>query len=224
MRTWSLRVLLPSLRSALSALQVLAAAASAIFKSRAALQFENLALRHPLTALQRSVKRPKLTAADRFFWTRLLELWSDWRTALIIVKPQTVIAWHRKGFRLFWTWEIRYGQAGRPSIPKDVRELIRNMSRDKRVVGCSAHPRRTTQVRHRHRRDQRWQVRDESPETTVTDLMVSVDFFTVPTIRFQVLYVSLVPAHPPKADRVFQRHRSSHGGMDCPATAGVLPL
>jgi hypothetical protein len=109
MRTWSLRVLLPSLRSALSALAQLAAAASATFKSRTTLQFQNLALRHQPGVLHRSVKRPKLTAADRLFRAWLCEVWSDWRSAPVIVKPETVIAWHRKGFRLFWTWKIRLG-------------------------------------------------------------------------------------------------------------------
>jgi putative transposase len=52
-----------------------------------------------------------------------------WRSALLVVKPETVIAWHRKGFGLFWTWKVRHGQPGRPSIPKDVRDLIRRMSR-----------------------------------------------------------------------------------------------
>jgi putative transposase len=59
---------------------------------------EVLALRHQLTVLQRSVKRPKLTAADRFLWAWLAEFWRDWRSMLIIVKPETVIGWHRKGF------------------------------------------------------------------------------------------------------------------------------
>ena len=114
MRTWSLRVLRQFLRLALSALHVLAAAASAAFKSRATLHLENLALRHQLGVLRRSVKRPKLTSADRLLWTWLCEVWSDWRSALVIVKPETVIAWHRKGFRLFWTWKVRHGQPGRP--------------------------------------------------------------------------------------------------------------
>ncbi len=103
MRTWGLRVLLQVLRSALSALHVLAAAVSATFKSRAALQLENLALRHQLGVLQRSVKRPRLTSPDRLLWAWLCEIWTDWRPALVIVKPHTVIAWHWKGFRLFWT-------------------------------------------------------------------------------------------------------------------------
>lgn len=72
------------------------AAVLASFRNRAALQVEVLALRHQLGVLHRSVKRPKLTAADRLFWAWLSELWSDWRTALVIVRPETVIDWHRK--------------------------------------------------------------------------------------------------------------------------------
>jgi hypothetical protein len=101
MRTWSLRILRQSLRLALSALDLLAVAASAAFKSRAALQVENLALRQQLGVLHRSVKRPKLTSADRLLWTWLCDVWNDWRSALVIVKPETVIAWHRKAFGCF---------------------------------------------------------------------------------------------------------------------------
>jgi hypothetical protein len=72
------------------------------FRTRAALQMEVLALRHPLNVLRRSVKRAKLTAADRFLWARLSRYWTGWRSALVIVKPETVIDWHRKGFRVFW--------------------------------------------------------------------------------------------------------------------------
>ena len=106
---------------ALSALHVVAASASAAFKSRAALQLENLALRHQLGVLRRSVKRPKLTSADRLLWAWLCEVWSDWQSALVIVKPETVIGWHRKGFRLFWTLKVRHGQPGRPPVSKEVR-------------------------------------------------------------------------------------------------------
>src|SRR5882757_4223034 len=105
MRTWSLRFLRQFLDLALSALRVLAAAASVAFKSQAALHLENLALRHQLGVLRRSVKRPRLSSADRLLWAWLCEVWSDWRSALVIVKPETLIAWHRKGFRLFWTWK-----------------------------------------------------------------------------------------------------------------------
>lgn len=136
MRNWSLRVLHQLFRLALSALHVAAASASAAFKSRATLQLENLALRHQLGVLRRSVKRPKLTFADRLLWAWLCEVWSDWRSALAIVKPETVIGWHRKGFRLFWTWKVRGGQLGRPPVPKDVRELIRKMCRKNPLWGA----------------------------------------------------------------------------------------
>ncbi|MBI4890849.1 MAG: hypothetical protein HY821_09520 [Acidobacteria bacterium] len=101
MRKLSFRVLLQSRRLVLDALQVLAAAASAAFRARAVLCLENLALRHQLGVLQRPVKRPKLTVADRFFWAQVPGSWTDWRSDLVIVEPDTVIVWRWKGFRLF---------------------------------------------------------------------------------------------------------------------------
>jgi transposase InsO family protein len=123
----------------------------------------------------------------------------------VIVKPETVIAWHRKGFRLFWTWKIRHGRAGRPAVAREVRELIRKMTRENPTWGA---PRihgellklgieigetsvSKYMVRRRKPPSQRWRT---FLENHVKDL-VSVDFFTVPTIRFQVLYVFLVLAH-----------------------------
>jgi putative transposase len=88
-------------------------ALSSVFRNHLALQVEILALRHQIGVLQRSArKRPKLSAADRFLWAWLSGVWSDWRSALVIVKPETVIGWHRQGFRLFWTWNIRRGRTG----------------------------------------------------------------------------------------------------------------
>src|SRR5664279_6401697 len=139
MRTWSLRVLHQFLRLALSALHVATASASAAFKSRATLQLENLALRHQLGVLRRSVKRPTLTSADRLLWIWLCEVWSDWRSALIIVKPETVIGWHRKGFRLYWTWKVRHCRPGRLPISKEVRKLIRTISRENPLWGAPCH-------------------------------------------------------------------------------------
>jgi hypothetical protein len=83
---------------------------------------ENFALRHQLNVLKRSVKqRPKLTPADRLLWVVLSRVWGDWRSALAIVQPETVIAWHRKGFRLFWAWKVRRGHPGRPAVSLEVR-------------------------------------------------------------------------------------------------------
>jgi hypothetical protein len=95
---------------------------------------EVLALRHQLTVLQRSVKRPQLTAADRFLWA-WLALWRDWRSELVIVKPETVIGWQRQGFWPFWNWKVRHGQRGRPSVAAEVRALIRKMSRENPLWG-----------------------------------------------------------------------------------------
>ena len=76
-----------------------------VVRSRAALHLEILALRHQLQVLQRSrQRRLQLATADRWLWAWLSVAWSEWRTALVIVKPETVIAWHRQGVRLFWTW------------------------------------------------------------------------------------------------------------------------
>jgi putative transposase len=126
----------PHPSSGFSVLRVLVGTASAAFKSRAALHLENLALRHQLGVLQRSVKRAKLTAADRFFWARLSSFWTGWRSALVIVKPETVISWHRQGFRLFWTWKVRRGKPGRPGVSKEVRSLIQRLSRENPLWGA----------------------------------------------------------------------------------------
>jgi hypothetical protein len=105
---------------------------SSIFRSRAALELENLALRHQIGVLQRSArKRPKWTSADRrLLWIFLSRFWRGWRSALAIIKPETVVAWHHAGFRLFWTWKVRHGQPGRPLISSEVRDLIRKMCRE----------------------------------------------------------------------------------------------
>src|SRR5689334_15304376 len=60
----------------------------------------------------------------------LSRVWSGWRSAVLIVKPETVIGWHRQGFRWYWTWKIRHGRSGRPCVPKETRHLIRTMSRE----------------------------------------------------------------------------------------------
>ena len=79
----------------------------AVLGDRAALATENLALRQQIIVLQRSVKRPRLRKRDRVFWVWLCRLWADWRSGLVIVKPETVIRWHRVGFRLYWRWRSR---------------------------------------------------------------------------------------------------------------------
>ena len=68
---------------------------------------------------QRTIKRPKLYKRDRIFWVFLSHIWQDWESALIIVKPEIVIKWHRQGFKLYWRWKSRANKAGRPKITKN---------------------------------------------------------------------------------------------------------
>ena len=97
-------------------------------RSRAVLQLEVLALRHQLQVLQRSRPlRVRLVKTDRRLWIWLSRVWTEWRPALVIVKPETVVAWHRRGFRWFWTWKSRQ-RTGRPTVAAEMRVLIRTMS------------------------------------------------------------------------------------------------
>jgi hypothetical protein len=154
----------------LTTLHVLVTAASATCKSRAALHLENLALRHQLGVLHRSVKRPKLAPPDRLLWAWLSTFWNDWRSALVIVQPETVIAWHRKGFRLFWTWKIRRGQPGRPTVAKDVRELVRRLSRENPLWGAPRIHGELLKLGIDIGETQRGQIRGAPPQAAVADL------------------------------------------------------
>lgn len=106
-----------------------------LFVSRLSLAAEILVLRQQLLVLNRTVKRPKLRQRDRLFWVYLSRLWKDWRDALIIVKPDTVIKWHRESFRLYWRWKSK-APIGRPPIDKEIRELIRRISRENSLWGA----------------------------------------------------------------------------------------
>ena len=103
-------------------LTALFAFVGAAFRTRVALQLEILALRHQIGVLQRSIKRPKLTASDRVLWASLSSVWNGWQSRLSIFKAATVVGWQRKGFALFWRWKIRHGKPGRAPVPKEIRE------------------------------------------------------------------------------------------------------
>ena len=106
------------------------------FRRRAALQLELIAVRHQLATMTRISRRPSLRPTDRLLWVLLSRFLPNWREMLVIVKPETVIGWHRKGFRLYWTWKSRRRGGGRPPIPRDVRDLIRRMSRENPLWGA----------------------------------------------------------------------------------------
>src|SRR4029450_7874064 len=102
----------------------------ALLGSSAAVSLENVALRHQLVVLQRSVRRPRLRRRDRLFWLWLARLWAGWRDSLLIVRPATVLAWHRKGFQLYWRWKSRRRSVGRPPLHFWIRSLIRRIARE----------------------------------------------------------------------------------------------
>ena len=110
-------------------LSALLGLARAALLPRARLAIENAALRQQLTIYQRNQKHPRLRIGDRVFWVVLRRLWSGWDRALIVVKPETVIAWHRRGFRLFW--RRKSGPfVGRPRIPRRHIAFIQRISGD----------------------------------------------------------------------------------------------
>lgn len=109
-----LAALVPALRSA--------------FRTRYDLVLENLALRQQVATLA-SRHRPSLRPADRAFWVALRRLWPGWARVLVIVQPDTVIRWHRTGFRLYWArLSRRARRAGRPTLSREVRSLIRRIA------------------------------------------------------------------------------------------------
>jgi hypothetical protein len=107
----------------------------ALFLEPAAVALENLALRHQLLVLQRSVTRPRLSRWDRVLWVWLSRLWTDWRLNLIIVQPATVLAWHRQGFQLYWRWKSKRSAVGRPKLNVEIRHLIHRMARENPTWG-----------------------------------------------------------------------------------------
>jgi hypothetical protein len=169
------------------------------------LQAENLALRHQITVLQRGRKRRPLNAADRFLWVCRSRLWAGWRSALAIFKPETVIRWHRTGFRLYGRWKSRGLRLGRPQVPPEVQDLIRKMSLANPLwgaprihgellkLGIPLSPAIVAKymVHSRKRPSQAWRAFLNNHVTP----LASTDFFVVPTVTFRVLFVFVVLAH-----------------------------
>jgi putative transposase len=173
--------------------------------SRAALSAENLALRQQLAILKPRTKRPKLRRRDRLFWVWLSRLWSGWTSVLIIVKPETVLRWHRAGFRLFWRWKSRQRRRGRPKVDREIREMIRWLSAENpswgaprilselKMLGYDVAESTVAKYMSRPRKSpsQSWRT---FLENHVKDI-AAVDFFTVPTATFRVLYCFVVLRH-----------------------------
>jgi len=168
------------------------------------LALENLALRQQVAVWKVRQPRPQLTATDRLFWVVLSRLWKNWRSSLQVVRPETVVRWHRQGFRRYWAWKSRHRQ-GRPAIGTEVRDLIRRMSRANPLwgaprihggllkLGLTVSQATVSKYMLRQRRppSQVWRT---FLKNHAQDL-IALDFFTVPTATFRVLFVLVVLSH-----------------------------
>src|SRR5215813_10533441 len=108
-------------------LPILVGTLRSFLRTHRELALENLALRQQLAVWKARQPRPRLTQTDRIFWVLLSRLWTGWRHSLHVVRPETVVRWHRQGFRRYWTWKSRR-RSGRPLIGMEIRDLIRRMS------------------------------------------------------------------------------------------------
>ncbi len=176
-----------------------------IFRDRGELALENLALRQQLAVFHANKTRPTIRHLDRIFWVWLSRLWSNWRSALLIVQPDTVVRWHKQGFKLYWRWKSRARAVGRPKVEAEIRKLIRRMCRENPTWGA---PRihselqllgydvsETTvdkyMIRHRKPPSQTWRT---FLDNHLADI-VGVDFFTMPTATFRILFTFIILRH-----------------------------
>src|SRR4051794_22956850 len=181
----------------------------AFFIGRHRLGMEVAALRHQLVVFKRKQPRPRLCICDRAFWAVLRRSWPGWVNALIIVKPETVVSWHRAGFRLLWRLRSRPRRLGQPKVRPEVRQLIRRMKSDNPSWGAPrihgellqlgfeiSEPTVSRYLRGLRRqpdktKTQRWLAFLQNHR----EVMAAFDFFTVPTLSFRVLYCFFVIEH-----------------------------
>ena len=182
------------------------AAIRVFFRSRVDTFLEVLALRQQVAVLKRKRARPSLNRLDRFFWTTLRHIWPRWSDVLVIVKPETVVGWHRAGFRLYWRWRSR-PRGGRPKVSEEIRTLIRRMAAENSDWGapkihgellklgfevCERTVARYLQrLRRRGDPAKRWLAFLANHR----EVIAAFDFFTVPTLTFQLLYCFFVIEH-----------------------------
>jgi putative transposase len=184
----------------------LLAAIRVFFRSRSDTALEVLALRQQVAVLKRKRPRPPLNSFDRLFWITLHRIWSRWSEVLVIIKPETVIGWHRAGFRLYWRWRSR-PRGGRPKITDEIRRLIRRMAEENAgwgapkihgellKLGLEVSERTVARYLRRIRRrgdpGKRWLAFLQNHR----EVIAAFDFFTVPTVTLKLLYCFFVIEH-----------------------------
>jgi putative transposase len=199
-----------------------------IFCTRQSLMLENLALRQQLAVLKRKHPRPRLGPLDKLFWVIVRGFWSQWKGALVLVLPETVVRWHRAGFKLYWTMlcKVRRRVGGGRRISKQIRELIFQMVAENPTWGA---PRihgellmlgfEVSEVT--VSRWMRRSPRDPEPARrwltflrNHREAIVAMDFFTVPTLTFNMLYCFFLISH--------DRRRIVHFNVTCHPTSSWI--
>lgn len=179
-----------------------------LFQSRADLALENLALRQQVAVLKKENPRPKISLFDKAFWIGLRKIWSKWINALIIVKPETVVRWHRQGFKFYWNFISRRGKRkGRPPVTKEIRDMIRKIANENPIwrapkvhaemvkLGYDVSERSVSRYMPKRKPDEdkikRWKAFLKNQMAGIA----AMDFFTVPTVFFKQLYGFFIIKH-----------------------------
>jgi len=157
--------------------------------------------------MKQSIKRPKLRTRDRIFWVFLSYLWKDWQDVLIVVKPETVIRWHKKGFKLFWRYKSRKGGPGRPPVDPEIRKIIENMAKENLLWGAprihgelmklgidTISERTISNIIRKYRKKPPSQTWGTFLHNHMHNTF-SIDLFTVPTATFKILFVCVIIRH-----------------------------
>lgn len=178
------------------------------FRPRTDLALENLALRQQLQVLNRRRPKPRMTPPDRFYWVTLRRLWSGWKLALIIVEPETVARRHRAGFKLYWSRISRHRvRRGRRPTSEQIRELISRMVAENptwgaprihgelKMLGFDISERTVLRWMRRAPRNPEQAKRWAAFLSNHRAAIAAMDFFTIPTLTFGVLYRFFVIAH-----------------------------
>ena len=174
------------------------------FKTKTQLQLEIIFLRKQLEILNRSNNKIWIKNRDRLFFTFIKSIFSNWKSSLIIIKPETVIKWHRKGFQLYWIWKSK--RKGRPRIETEIIQLIKQMAEDNpqwgipRIHGevlklefdiSESTVQKYVPKTNDRTSGQRWKTFLKNHASEI----ISIDFLTVPTINYKLLYVLVFLSH-----------------------------
>ena len=179
-----------------------------LLRARRSLLLENLALRQQLAVLKRRHPRPRLELLDKLFWVAVRRFWSGWKQALVVVSPETVVRWHRSGFALYWRAISKARRmVGRKRISKEVRDLLFRMVRENPtwgaprihgellMLGFDVSERTISRWMRRVPRDAERAKRWLAFLRNHREVIAAMDFFTVPTLTFGVLYCWFVIGH-----------------------------